>query len=175
MIRAVYVALVVLVTTAFVASVAPPAFAQPAVAVPPAPADRQASCSWLDEFVQTLGELGEENGLWTIDPRQPSWRGQPMLAVTTDAGVVVWEGIPCEYVPDALRHEHMHLQQVREFGSMEIAAERLAIDGRDRLEITADCASMLAGSTYTPYVAQAGGCSPRDLDDARQLLTWPTS
>lgn len=62
----------------------------------------------------------------------------------------------------------MHLQQIRLYGPLETAAERLAIDGRDRLEITADCASMLAGSKYTPYVKLACGCPDEDLDDARQ-------
>lgn len=111
-------------------------------------------------------------GLWTVDPVQPTVDDQLAWAVTDDAGVTVWSGIPCSYVADVVRHEHMHLQQIREFGSMEIAADRLMIDGHDRLEITADCASMLAGSTYIPYVDQAGGCSPRDLDDARKLVSW---
>jgi hypothetical protein len=128
------------------------------------------ACDWLDEFANTLSDLHEQDGTWTIDQAQPALDGEPMLAVTTDAGVVVWEGIPCKSVADVVRHEHMHRQQIREFGSLEHAAEKLAIGDKDRLEITADCASMLAGSKYTPYVQREGGCTEQDLADARLIL-----
>ena len=131
--------------------------AGPSAAALPAP-----PCTWATEYNRTLDELGENRAQWrATDPPGGFW------GTGGDDGAVVSPLIPCRYVADVVRHEHMHLQQVRQFGSLGFAQFVL---GADRLEIVADCASMLAGSRYTPYVELAGGCTPRDLTDARQLL-----
>jgi hypothetical protein len=140
----------------------------------PGSADAAPSCNWGEEYRSALASFGESPALWSISPTNPEIDGQPMSAVTSDAGVVVSALVPCGYVRSVVTHEHMHLQQIRMFGTFERAGEVLAQDrqpgGIDALEITADCASMLAGSKYTPYVDRAGGCSERDLLAARQLL-----
>ncbi|MEU0467226.1 hypothetical protein ABZ215_24765 [Amycolatopsis sp. NPDC006131] len=130
-----------------------------------APADAAAppkQCAWATEYNRTLDELGENRALWRVGDVPDTGWGE-----ASDAGAVVDALVPCRYVADVVRHEHMHLQQVRQFGSGRFAAFVL---GADRIEIVADCASLLAGSRYTPYVDLAGGCSERDLRDARQLL-----
>lgn len=165
MTRAIFAALAALVTAAFTTVVTPLATAQ-----------TRPACVWIDEYTRTLADLHETGEGWTISPTYPTLNGVKGWGVTTDDGVVVSQLVPCDTVGDVVRHEHMHEQQIREFGSIEFAAEILN-QGRhpgqvDRLELTADCASMLAGSRYHPYVDQAGGCSDRDLRDARQLLFW---
>ncbi|OXM73100.1 MULTISPECIES: hypothetical protein [Amycolatopsis] len=137
-----------------------------ALLLPPPPAASQTPgaprCTWATEYNRTLDELGEDRALWRVGDVPDTGWGE-----ASDEGAVVDALVPCRYVADVVRHEHMHLQQVRQFGSGRFAAFVL---GADRIEIVADCASLLAGSRYTPYVDSAGGCSERDLRDARQLL-----
>lgn len=79
--------------------------------------------------------------------------------------------VPCDSVASVVRHEWLHLQQVDMYGPG-LGALTL---GRDRVEIVADCGSLLLGSTNSPYVPElldepAVGCSEADFADARELI-----
>lgn len=150
-----FIALVVAFLAATVAALTP---AEAVAAVP--------SCDWAQEYTRTLAELHEDTALWTV---ADLGAGNFWGLTSIDTGrVTVSTWTPCARVADVVHHEHMHVQQHRMFGTDHFAALVL---GADRIEITADCGSLLLGSRYTPYVQLAGGCSARDLRDARQLIS----
>jgi hypothetical protein len=82
-----------------------------------------ADCDWATHYTRTLAKL--------------TW------GVGGDDGATLNPAVPWAYVGDIVRNEHMHLQHVREFGSIGFAAFVL---GADRIEITAECPSMLTGA-----------------------------
>jgi hypothetical protein len=125
-------------------------------------------CVWDDELHRTLDELGEDPADWRL-ARSPDYWGK----VFPDGTVVVNPDVPCDSVSSVVRHEWMHLQQLDMYGA-DLGSMAL---GRNRVEIVADCGSMLLGSTNTPYVrdqldAHGVGCTDADLADARELIEF---
>lgn len=155
--------LLALVTTAFAGLVM--------VSTPAALADAP-ECSWTGEYARTIAQLHENPALFHVLARtQVSGQvGNPALGSADTDDVSIASDTPCRLVSSVLRHQHMHLQQYRLWGGLDGA--RLVY--HDRLEIVADCASMLAGSRYTPYVDKAGGSTAEDITDARSLLRLRT-
>ncbi|MQA62289.1 MAG: hypothetical protein GEU86_12485 [Actinophytocola sp.] len=108
--------------------------------------------------------------MWSIeeidDDRNPFGKAK-------DGLVVISPQAPCEMVADIARHEWMHLQQRRHHDS-----PKAYYGGQERVELIADCGSMLLGSTVTPYLdperhAYIGQCQPGDYAEARRLIDWP--
>jgi hypothetical protein len=133
-----------------------------------ATASTQPVCVWADELQDTLDELGEDPADWRL-ARSPDYWGKAF----PDGTVVVNPDVPCDSVSSVVRHEWMHLQQIRMYGT-DLGSMAL---GRNRVEIVADCGSMLLGSTNTPYVrdqldAHGVGCTDADLADARELIEF---
>jgi hypothetical protein len=124
---------------------------------------------------RTLAQLGENPASWEQRKLAPNIGGN----IDLDSGRgYVNTATPCELVGDVVRHEWMHLQQLRMHGgSWEAAAQYYG----SYVELVADCGSMLLGSAYTPNVRAAAaergrgrsGCSPYDLGDAHALIAWP--
>ena len=133
-------------------------------------------CVWLDEFNDTIHQLGSNRAVWDIV--EPAELPDPRYAAYTEFGhgtVKVRADQRCEDVSDIVRHEWMHIQQVRMHGG---GSEIRQAYG-DRVEIVADCGSWLLGSDYTPYRDKARAdtgtaCTPQDISDARELIDHPS-
>ncbi|MFF5992562.1 hypothetical protein [Prauserella flavalba] len=136
-----------------------------ATPTPPTP------CDWDAEWSATIAELGEDPLNFVRQTGDmDGLKGRAYL----DTGVVtISTATTCEMVSSVIRHEWVHLQQGRMHGGLRGAWRVYG----DRLEIVADCGSWLLGSQHTPYrqrALEAGqpGCSPRDLAEARRLITF---
>ena len=138
--------------------------AEPALRSAPTPAP----CAWDDQLQDTLTRLGEDPKDWTVTNIKggyAGWTDLDMLRVHLD------RDDPCTWLPSVVTHEWMHLQQGRMFGGKQ--ATYAAYGGAARLELVADCGSMLLGSEHTPYIDKtAGGCSASDLAAARDLIEF---
>lgn len=128
-------------------------------------------CNWRTEYERTIYELGDDPSNWFLlggepmrDPKRGIYFG---MVFHEDGSAAVNPATPCRLVADVVRHEWMHLQQWRMYGP-DFGAVML---GKRRLELVADCGSMLLGSKYTPYLQQET-CTQRDLRDARRLIDY---
>lgn len=131
-------------------------------------------CVWHEEYLHTIRDLGSNPTRWSVVPGAEidPYGGY----VEYDHGRVrIADDLPCGVVADVVRHEWMHVQQVRLHGGRE--GIRRAFGDRD--EIVADCGSQLLGSSYTPYIDRAVerrgvACTSRDIADALALIGYPS-
>lgn len=130
-----------------------------------------ASCVWDDELTRTLAELGEHPGNWTITDLDGGYLGRARL---DEDRALIDRDTPCDYVSSVVKHEWMHLQQGRKFGGKRAAYAAYG-GSADRLELVADCGSMLLGARHTPFVDDQGGCSDADRAAARALIDFTPS
>lgn len=149
------------------------ALATPAVA--DAPAGPVAACVWSDELHDTIRDLGSDPARWSVVPHDEVPHGYGAYVDYSRGSVVVGDGLPCDTVADVVRHEWMHVQQVRMHGGAD--GIRRALGDRD--EIVADCGSWILGSSYTPYRDRARAdrgvaCTSRDIADALELIGYPS-
>lgn len=77
----------------------------------------------------------------------------------------------CRYVKSTVAHELTHVWQFRAIGDRDNLYSEY---GHDRAEVLADCGSALTGwEDYYPYLTARGyGCTPGELQQARQLRGW---
>jgi hypothetical protein len=128
------------------------------------------ACDWDAEMRDTIHTLGEDPADWFVQSGSGMHARYAVAHLDTDT-VTLNAAMPCEVVADTVRHEWVHLQQGHLYGSWE--ETKAAMGSHERAELAADCGSMLLGSTYLPYVADASGsdsCTPELLAEAQRLV-----
>lgn len=139
-------------------------------AVSDAPDASTDGCAWDDQWTRALSDLDEDPKHWTV-------RHIPNLSGTIDDRYdppvgIVDPTIECELVDSVIRHEWMHLQQVRKYGDVPAWG--------DHEEIVADCGSWILGADATPYrdrMAESRGvaCTGPELAEALALIEFTPS
>lgn len=126
------------------------------------------ACSPAAVMSARLDQLGRSRYTWTISttPLLDDFRGRTYF---DRREVLIAPKVTCDYMTSVVNHEWAHVQQDRRYPGH--AEEAFGA----KLEIVADCASMLLGSTYTPYIDRqrhetGGGCSEYELQSAQQLI-----
>jgi hypothetical protein len=140
---------------------------RPSLAITHTPGE---ACDWDAEMRDTIHAVGEDPGDWFVQSGSGMNARYAVAHLDTDTATLN-AAMPCEIVADTVRHEWVHLQQGRLYGSWE--ETKTAMGSHERAELAADCGSMLLGSVYLPYVAGAGGsgsCTPTLLAEAQRLI-----
>lgn len=133
---------------------------QPAHMVAPA-------CDWDTEYHETLAELGEDEAAWRVAPLVPGRGGQTWM---DERRVDIAPTVGCADVSSIIRHELVHLQQVRVYGSHQAV---LAYYGSDeQLELAADCGALFLGATYSPYLGASPRCPAGLVRNALFLIAY---
>ena len=106
-------------------------------------------CDWNLKFHGTLTELGEDEADWRITQLPVGRGGQALM----DQGrAEVDPDVDCRDVSSLVKHEWVHLQQARVYGS-QLAATAF-YGSSEQLEVAADCGALRLGAEYTPYLGQ---------------------
>lgn len=112
-----------------------------------------ASCDWQHEYHRTLTQLGESVSDWRVTQLALGRGGQTLM---DQAHAEVDPDVACVDVSSIVKHEWVHLQQVRVYGSY--PAVMAYYGSIDRMELAADCGARLLGATYTTYLDRVGDC-----------------
>jgi hypothetical protein len=123
------------------------------------------ACDWEAEMRNAIHTVGEDPADWFVQSGSGMNARYAVAHLDTDT-VTLNAAMPCEVVADTVRHEWVHLQQGRLYGGWE--ETKTAMGSHERAELAADCGSMLLGSDYLPYVADAD-CTPELLAEAQRL------
>lgn len=110
-----------------------------------------AACDWDREYRQAIVFLGESQSDWTVT-QLPAGRGGQALMEQRRAEVD--PDVECRDVSSVVKHEWVHLQQARLYGSHQAALDAYQDPSGDVLEFVADCTAWRLGATYTPYLTQ---------------------
>jgi hypothetical protein len=124
-----------------------------------------AGCDWAYEFDSALAQVGEHRKNWTLVDLTENYALADTAALTVEFNPEV----PCDRVSSIVRHEWMHLQQARHYGSYDAMLTAYAGDA-SLIELVADCGSQLLGSIYLPYLSQGWECTAWALGSARILI-----
>jgi hypothetical protein len=128
----------------------------------PAAAPAAPTCDPAAAMNTRLDQLGRNGYVWIITDDVPVGAGG---AVFEDAHVVKISPAMCDRMVSVVNHEWAHTQQTKLYPGRAAAAYG------DELEPTADCASQLLGSVYTPYLERRGyGCTEYEIQSAHTIL-----
>lgn len=131
-----------------------------------------ATCDMREEMVRTVHELGDDLHDWRTSRATHGYWG----FVPFDQGYArIHPEMPCEHVADTVRHEWLHLQQVRLYGDRDAVYARYG--SRPHFERVASCGALLLGSRRLSYLdpehpMHSGPCSLLDIFEAVKLISF---
>lgn len=137
----------------------------PAQAQAPAPA-----CHYGTELTRTVAELGDTVDSFHVTGFTNGYYG---FVRFSEGYARLHPGMPCTSVADTVRHEWMHLQQVRHHGDRDAVYAHYG--ERKHFERVAACGQILLGSDDASYLdpehpLYSGPCTDADIDEAWTLI-----